>query len=432
MKIYFRFLVALLLLHADSSAQEPVLIGYWQNWMSVEAPYIPLDQIDGRYDIICVSFAVPTSPSDMTMQFVPESVSQSTFILQMSALQTQGKKVLLSIGGANASISMPDVNSRDAFVNSMNALLDTYPFDGIDIDIEHGNSILASGTINNPTATDCIHLIDAITQIKAHYASSHAHTMMLTCAPETAYVQGGMSAYGGIWGGYLPLLDALRNDINFLHVQLYNSGSVYGIDGGIYTQGTADFIVALTEALIQGFPTAGGTFEGFPQEKVCVGLPACGSAAGGGYCTPLVVEAAIDYLRGTGSQPGSYSLNQSSGYPNLGGMMTWSVNWDAVSTCNDASYAFAQNFETVFGSVLALENSGALGISRAVYPNPATDYIQLPGTYSGLYQVMDISGKIIQSGVCEKNEPIEISSLATGSYWLNTEKENYRFMKLCN
>ena len=164
MKIYFRFLVALLLLHADSSAQGPVLIGYWQNWISVEAPYIPLDQIDGRYDIICVSFAVPTSPSDMTMQFVPESVSQSAFIQQMSALQTQGKKVLLSIGGANASISMPDVNSRDAFVNSMNALLDTYPFDGIDIDIEHGNSILASGTINNPTATDCIHLIDAITK----------------------------------------------------------------------------------------------------------------------------------------------------------------------------------------------------------------------------------------------------------------------------
>ena len=36
------------------------------------------------------------------------------------------------------------------------------------------------------------------------------------------------------------------------HVQLYNSGSMYGIDGNIYTQGTADFIVAMTEAVIQG------------------------------------------------------------------------------------------------------------------------------------------------------------------------------------
>ena len=247
-----------LLIAIFTEAQNPVLIGYWHNWNDSSAPYISLNQIDSRYTVVCVSFAVPTSASNMTMQFVPEGISQAAFISQIQALQNQGKKVLLSIGGATTSISLNNNSNRDAFINSIIAILNTYGFDGIDIDIEHGNSILASGTIANPTSIDCINLIYAINQIKTNYYNSFSRNMMLTFAPETAYVQGGMSAYGGIWGGYLPLLNALRADLNYVHVQLYNSGSVYGIDGNIYTQGTADFIIALTEALIQGFSTAGG------------------------------------------------------------------------------------------------------------------------------------------------------------------------------
>ncbi|MFN6114789.1 MAG: hypothetical protein ACK46C_02800, partial [Flavobacteriales bacterium] len=118
-------------------------------------------------------------------------------------------------------------------------------------------------------------------------------------------VQGGMSAYGGIWGAYLPIIDVLRNRLDILQVQLYNSGSMYGIDGGIYTQGTADFIVSQTEALLQGFTTDGGYFAPLPPEKVAIGRPACPLAAGGGYVTPAVLEQAVAYLRGTGPQPGA-------------------------------------------------------------------------------------------------------------------------------
>ena len=115
-----------------------------------------------------------------------------------------------------------------------------------------------------------------------------------------------MSSFGGIWGAYLPLIDALRNRLDILQVQLYNSGSMYGIDGATYTQGTADFIVSQTEALLQGFSTAGGYFAPLPPEKVAIGLPACPLAAGGGYVPPAVLEQAVDYLRGFGPQPGSY------------------------------------------------------------------------------------------------------------------------------
>lgn len=120
----------------------------------------------------------------------------------------------------------------------MTAIINTYGFDGIDIDIENGNSILISGgTIASPSGIAQVNLIDAIKQIMANYRTSHSQKLLLTMAPETAYVQGGQSAFGNIWGGYLPIINGLRDSIDLLQVQLYNSGSMYGIDGNIIPKG---------------------------------------------------------------------------------------------------------------------------------------------------------------------------------------------------
>jgi len=425
MKKIIAFLILNLSLIAN--AQNHELIGYWQNWNDSNAPYIPLNQVDSRYTIISVSFAVPSSPSDMTMLFVPDGASQAELISQMQELQSQGKKIVLSIGGATASISLSDGISKNAFINSMNAILETYPFDGIDIDIEHGNSILASGSIANPTSPDCINLIDAITQIKNHYFTFYNKTMMLTMAPETAYVQGGMSAYGGIWGGYLPIMDALRNDINYIHVQLYNSGSVYGIDGNIYTQGTPDFIVALSEALIQGFSTAGGFFTGFPASKIVVGLPSCPNAAGGGFLPATQVQSAVKYLMGTGPQPGTYQLNQASGYSDLAGLMTWSINWDKVTTCNATNYEFAQNFQQLFATLYTTDFSNR---KMTLYPVVATTELFLSNlNQTENYQIINGQGQIIQQRFLDPNSAILVADLKSGLYILRIANQNFKFIK---
>ncbi len=421
--------VFLCLLSIGIQAQNPVLIGYWQNWNDSNAPYIPLNQIDSRYNVICVSFAIPTSPSDMNMMFAPDGVSLDALISQIQSLQVQGKKVLLSIGGATTSISLNTIKNRDAFVSSMMGILSTYQFDGIDIDIEHGNSILATGTISNPTSADSMNLIDAINQIKNQYFTTFNTRMMLTLAPETAYVQGGMSAYGGIWGGYLPILDALRNDIDYIHVQLYNSGSIYGIDGGIYNQGTADFIIALTEALLQGFQTAGGYFEGFPASKVVIGLPACPNAAGGGFTSPTVVASAIAYLRGTGPQPGLYTLSETSGYPNLGGMMTWSINWDKVTTCNITSYEYADNFETVFGAALASASFSFDKKRLIVAPNPAVNELFVSGNTADFYKILNIQGQLIQNGKINSDGSIDSTDLKPGLYFMAIDSKVVKFIR---
>lgn len=331
-----------------ASAQGPDLVGYWHNWNDGNAPYLELSQVDDRYTVVCVSFALPAPGTTYNMVFAPQETAPATFLGDVAALQAQGRKVLISIGGATGTIHLDSDAQRDQFVSSMLGILDTYGFDGLDIDLEGASVAITGGTIANPVDARITRLIDAVHSIADQYESTHGVPMMLTMAPETAYVQGGMSAYGGIWGAYLPIIDALRDRLDILQVQLYNSGSMYGIDGGIYTQGTADFIVSQTEALLQGFTTGGGFFAPLPPEKVAIGLPACPLAAGGGYVSPAVLEQAVNYLRGTGPQPGSYQRVAT--YPTLRGLMTWSINWDAVASCAVAD-EFAQVYEDLFGDI---------------------------------------------------------------------------------
>lgn len=373
----FRLICIFFILAAiDLPAQlpHPSLVGYWHNWHDPNAPYIHLNQIDDRYNIIDVAFAIPQAGTDYDMTFNPDGISQSTFISQIQELQASGIKVLISIGGATAPIILDDINEKNIFISSMNSIIQTYGFDGIDIDLEGSSVTVSGGTIADPVDNKIIHLIDAINQMMSDYFNLNGKKMMLTMAPETAFVQGGIAAYGSVWGAYLPVIHALRDSLDLLHVQLYNSGSMYGIDGNIYEQGTADFIVAMTEAVIHGFNTPGGFFEGLPPQKVAIGLPACQNAAGGGYVSPSVLKSAVDYLRGLGPKPGSYSLAQYGGYPDLRGLMTWSVNWDAVASCG-STYEFANSFDYLF------KNEGSYSLhflASGSDTNPDIDRVVIP------------------------------------------------------
>ncbi|MBL7982709.1 MAG: chitinase [Flavobacteriales bacterium] len=401
-------------------AQGPDLVGYWHNWNDGNAPYLELSQVDPRYTVIEVSFAVPAAGSTYDMEFAPAETAPATFTADVAVLQAQGKKVLISIGGANATVHLDSDVERDQFVNSMLGILATYGFDGIDIDLEGASVAISGGTIANPTDARIIRLIDAVNSIADQYEATNGVPMMLTMAPETAYVQGGMSAYGGIWGAYLPIIDALRNRLDILQVQLYNSGSMYGIDGGIYTQGTADFIVSQTEALLQGFQTNGGFFAPLPPEKVAIGLPACPLAAGGGYVAPAVLEQAVDYLRGTGPQPGSYQRVAT--YPTLRGLMTWSINWDATGNCAVPD-EYAQAFEDIFGITTEVGEVEATGIT--VWPVPVdAGVLHVGGLRGGEDLVLlDAMGRVVLTERAS-SDCVELSfDGPTGAYMLRVERD---------
>jgi chitinase len=416
-----RSIASLLVLSTlTAAAQGPDLIGYWHNWNDGSAPYLELSQVDPRYTVIEVSFAVPAVGSTYDMVFSPAETAPATFIADVATLQAQGKKVLISIGGANATVHLDSDAERDQFVSSLLGIMDTYGFDGIDIDLEGASVAITGGTIAAPTDARIIRLIDAVNSIADQFESVNGVPMMLTMAPETAYVQGGMSAYGGIWGAYLPLIDALRGRLDILQVQLYNSGSMYGIDGDIYTQGTADFIVSQTEALLQGFQTAGGFFAPLPPEKVAIGLPACPLAAGGGYVSPAVLEQAVDYLRGTGPQPGSYQRVAT--YPTLRGLMTWSINWDAVGSCAVAD-EYAQAFEDIFGITTAVQEAPDDEIT--VWPVPVDGgVLNISGLDGGEDLILlDALGRMVATGRAASDRAVLGIELPTGAYVLRVERD---------
>ena len=376
----------------------PDLIGYWHNWNDPNAPSIPVNQVDSRYTIVDIAFAVPEVGTDYKMEFIPDQFSNATFLSHVQALQSQGKKVIISIGGAATQVSLDNISERDTFITTMGNILTTYGFDGIDVDLEGSSVSVTGGTISSPADAKIINLIDAIKQIMSNYYTTNNKRLLLTMAPETAFVQGGMSAYGGIWGAYLPIIHALRDSLEILHVQLYNSGSMYGIDGNIYTQGTSDFIVAMTEAVIQGFNTNGGMFMGLPANKVAIGLPACPLAAGGGYTDTTSVINAVQYLIGIGPKPGIYTLQQSGGYPALRGMMTWSINWDAVSTCATTN-EYANTYESIFSTTSSTLEINS-DVSVDVFPNPASDFLTIKtNTNKNTLKVTTLLGEIIQNPI---------------------------------
>jgi len=323
----------------------PAIVGYWENWNGNN--FVKLKDIDSRYNVIQISFATKNSGRDYDLQFTPPgSYTEASFKSEMAILQAEGKKILISIGGQNDHVMLDSENEKDIFVSSVNEMVDYWGFDGVDIDLEGESLSYSDINIDAPGDIKQQYMISGLQEILANHQYKHGKKLLLTMAPETFYVIGALSSpgAGAYRGAYLPMIEALRNDIDMLNVQLYNSGSMYGLDRKIYSQGSADWILAMTEAVIMGFTGTGsiGTYSGFPSSKIGVGLPGCHSSDAVPH---LEIEKALSYLRGLGSKPGNYTLLKEGGYPDIMGMMTWSINSDRK--CYPA-YGYIDTWSKIF------------------------------------------------------------------------------------
>jgi GH18 family chitinase len=310
-----------------------VVIGYWHDFNNGTA-YFPLRQVASAWDVVDVAFA-DTAADYATVSFAPDPglyASNADFIADVAALHSAGKKVVLSIGGQNGTVTLANATAAQAFVNSVESVVSTYGFDGLDLDIENGFSLAGGDTdFRNPTTPSIVNLINAVKGICAHFGPG----FILSMAPQVPNVQGGITAYSGIWGSYLPLIYGLSSQLSYLQIQYYNNGSNTALDGRNYSNGTADFTVAMTDMMLKGFPIAGNASNVFPplaQAQMVVGVPAAAAAApSGGYISPSpdLVNAFNELAKGQ-TFGGAYVL-QGGPYPNLGGVMTWSINWDVYT-----------------------------------------------------------------------------------------------------
>ena len=314
------------------------LIGYLHASFANGSGYVRMADVPDQWDIIDLAFGEPTSVTSGDIRFnrcpaaeCPNVESDAEFVSAIRAKQAAGKKVLISIGGANGQVQLTTTAARDAFVSSVSAIIDRYGLDGLDIDFEGHSLYLNAGDTDfrNPTTPVIVNLISALKTLKAKYGSR----FVLTMAPETFFVQVGYQFYGGAGGGdnrtgsYLPVIHALRDSLTVLHVQDYNSGPVMGLDNQYHTMGGADFHIAMTDMVKAGFPVAstGQTVPGLREDQIGFGLPAAVSA-GNGYTAPAAVHQALDCLV-KGQNCGGYSLRGGAS-PAFRGLMTWSINWD--------------------------------------------------------------------------------------------------------
>ncbi len=383
-----------------------LIVGYWHNW-GYSPSSLLLTEIPEAFDVINIAFAVPTMPYGSVMQFTPDPgiyPEPQDFVEDVNFLQSQGKTVLISIGGANDPINLNDSEDVQDFVSSMGDIITTYGFNGLDIDLEGASLYLEAGDndFREPTSPRITNFIEAVILLSEQFSPD----FILTAAPETAFVQGGYSYYGGIWGAYLPVIHALRDRLTYIHVQHYNTGSMFGRDGNVYEPATADFHVAMSDMLLAGFTVSGGLyFEPLEESQVSIGLPASPQAAGSGYTPPPVIHSALDYIILGTPFGGQYNIADPEGYLDFRGLMTWSINWD-VANNNE----FSENHRTYLDSLNAITSIKNRNIDfsdtpgRVVlqqnFPNPfnPTTIIELSLPVAGqvnLY-IYDISGNMIK------------------------------------
>ncbi|MFF8603671.1 chitinase [Streptomyces sp. NPDC015232] len=272
------------------------LTGYWQNFDN-GATVQKLRDVQAQYDIIAVSFADATAtPGQITFNLDPAVGYASTadFKADIAAKKAAGKSVILSVGGEKGNVTINSDASATAFADSAYNLMREYGFNGVDIDLEHG--------INST------YLTKALRQLSAKAGSS----LVLTMAPQTIDMQSTGTEY-------FKTALAVKDILTVVNMQYYNSGSMLGCDGKVYSQGSVDFLTALACIQLQG---------GLDASQVGLGVPASTRGAGSGYVDPQIVKNALDCLaKGTGC--GSFKPART--YPNIRGAMTWSTNWDATA-----------------------------------------------------------------------------------------------------
>ena len=271
--------------------------GYWQNFNN-GATVQKLSDVSSQYDIIAVAFAdATTTPGAVSFTLDSAGLGGYTvdqFKADIAAKHAAGKKVVVSVGGQNGTVSVSDSASAANFANSVYSLMQTYGFDGVDIDLENGL---------NPT-----YMSQALRSLSAKAGSS----LVITMAPQTIDMQSTSA-------GYFQTALNVKDILTVVNTQYYNSGSMLGCDGKVYSQGSVDFLTALACIQLEG---------GLSPSQVGLGVPASTSAAGSGYVSPTVLDNALDCLT-RATNCGSFKPSRT--YPDLRGAMTWSTNWDAAA-----------------------------------------------------------------------------------------------------
>lgn len=386
---------------AAGSLPSNLVVGYWHNFDNGSTT-TKLRDVNPGWDVLNVSFMM-TSGDRCTAIFAPdnkiysgtEEAMKAEFLSDVQYLQSKGKKVCISLGGETGTISLPNNAARDTFLTTATEILDTYGFDGFDVDLE-GSSVTTStgdaiGTLSSPIQVNLDYILH---RLVAQFGSD----FIITMAPEHPYVQGGSIGWGSPWGAYLPFLDSCRDILTWIHPQYYNNGIAYEGFSGY----TVESLIGLSKMLINGFNTSAGFFEGLRPDQVAFGVPCCSRAAGSGYQSIENYQSALQSLLAE--------------YPTFRGAMTWSTNWD--ETQNDAFVLGMRATIDTYGSNSLFINSvdantDAVDVGSSVTWTASVSNIEGTASYKfDLYK----DGTLVSAGTASTSSSYTAKITSAGTY----------------
>ncbi len=307
-----------------------ILTGYWQNFNN-GAKVLRISEVPVEYNLIVVSFAdATTTAGEITFNLDTSlGFSEAQFIQDIKTVQARGQHVIISVGGQEGNVTIASDADANRFASSAKKLMNKYGFEGVDIDLEHGL---------NPTYVE--------KALRALPSGS-----IITLAPQTIDVQTPASTY-------LKLALSIKDILTVCNTQYYNSGRMNGYGTGVYDSGDEDFLTALATIQLE---------NGLRADQVGLGLPASTNGASSGYVDPGIVINALKRLAyGTGKD-GHYVPPRK--YPNIRGVMTWSINWDA-SNGWDFSQKVGEVLKAMNEADGGYENGGTVIIPGDDEPTP--------------------------------------------------------------
>lgn len=320
-------------------SQKKILVGYWHNWgtnpeeIDKARGYqggLPSDmslrEVPKGFNVVNVSFMkVMAGQSGNIPTFKPYNSSDEAFRAEVAELNAQGRAVLISLGGADAHIELHK-GQEQTLANEIIRLVETYGFDGLDIDLEQSAITVADNSTVIPAA---------LKMVRAHYQQQGKH-FIISMAPEFPYLQ----ADRGV--NYKAYLNNLAGAYDFIAPQYYNQAGdgvnisapeevaevgawwlPQDVQGDSNTRQKELFLYYLTDSLANG--TRG--YVQIPANKLVIGLPANADAAGSGY----VKDAQSVY--------NAMARLEAANEP-IKGLMTWSVNWDNGTTKSGQHYGY--------------------------------------------------------------------------------------------
>lgn len=212
-------------------------------------------------------------------------------------------------------------------------------------------------------------------------------------------------------------------DYNSNPALAYNYASTTDFKNSLYTSTGKDFTEFFNDWIYgQGYPIYNIKWKQGPDKAITFKVSQTQSNASVSYFEmPLPIK-----VTGTGGQTAYFVLNNTVNNQYFSLPLTFTVS----------SVSFNYEYQIITkGSVVTQDNTLATDENLEknlvkVFPNPTKSEIEVSGIENNsIYEIYSSDGKLIQNGVVNKNEKINVQKLEKGAYLIKLPNQTLKFIK---